>query len=86
MADPAPSTAKRRRASPQRRERLRLLGAVVAAVLVTVFAVVNLDEVEVNWIVGTWSTPLIVVIAVAALLGAAADRLLQVRSKRRAKR
>jgi uncharacterized integral membrane protein len=86
MADPDGKPAKPRRADPRRRERLRLLGAVIAAVLVTVFAVVNLDEVEVNWLVGTWSTPLIVVIAVSALLGAALDRLLQVRSKRRAKR
>ena len=86
MADPDGQPAKRRRADPRRRERLRLLGAVIAAVLVTVFAVVNLDEVQVNWLVGTWSTPLIVVIAVSALLGAALDRLLQVRSKRRAKR
>jgi putative membrane protein len=65
---------------------MRLLGAVIAAVLVTVFAVVNVDEVEVNWLVGTWSTPLIVVIAVSALFGAALDSLLQVRSRRRAKR
>jgi uncharacterized integral membrane protein len=85
MADPGPQTDKRR-ASPRRRERLRLLGAVIAAVLVTVFAVVNVDEVEVNWLVGTWSTPLIVVIAVSTLFGAALDRLLQVRSRRRAKR
>jgi uncharacterized integral membrane protein len=86
MADPGPQTDKRQRASPRRRERMRLLGAVIAAVLVTVFAVVNVDEVEVNWLVGTWSTPLIVVIAVSALFGAALDRLLQVRSRRRAKR
>jgi uncharacterized integral membrane protein len=36
-----------------------------------VFAVLNLDEVEVNWIVGTFDTPLIVVIAVSILVGAA---------------
>jgi uncharacterized integral membrane protein len=38
--------------------------------LVVLFAVLNLDEVDVNWIVGTWQTPLIIVIAVAMLLGA----------------
>jgi uncharacterized integral membrane protein len=86
MADLGAQPANKRRANPRRRERLRLLGAVIAAVLVTVFAVVNLGQVEVNWLVGTWSTPLIVVIAVSALLGAALDRLLQVRSRRRAKR
>jgi uncharacterized integral membrane protein len=35
------------------------------------FAVANLDEVEVNWIVGTWDTPLIIVIAISILVGAA---------------
>ena len=39
--------------------------------LVALFAVLNLDEVEVNWIIGTFNTPLIVVIAVSVLLGAA---------------
>ena len=34
------------------------------------FAAVNLDEVEVNWILGTWETPLIVVIALSMLIGA----------------
>jgi lipopolysaccharide assembly protein A len=34
------------------------------------FAVLNLDEVEVNWIVGTWDTPLIIVIAISVLVGA----------------
>ena len=35
------------------------------------FAVLNVDEVEVNWILGTWSTPLIVVIALSMVVGAA---------------
>jgi uncharacterized integral membrane protein len=38
---------------------------------VALFAVLNLDQVDVNWIVGTWQTPLIIVIAVAMLLGTA---------------
>ncbi len=33
------------------------------------FALLNLDEVEVNWLIGTWQTPLIVVIALSAGLG-----------------
>ena len=35
-----------------------------------VFAALNLDEVEVNWILGTWDTPLIVVIALSMVIGA----------------
>jgi len=35
------------------------------------FAAVNLDEVKVNWLLGTWSTPLIVVIALSMVVGAA---------------
>jgi uncharacterized integral membrane protein len=35
-----------------------------------VFAAANLDEVKVNWILGTWRTPLIVVIALSIVIGA----------------
>lgn len=34
------------------------------------FAVLNVDKVDVNWLLGTWSTPLIVVILVSMLIGA----------------
>ena len=34
------------------------------------FAAVNLDEVRVDWILGTWRTPLIVVIAASMVIGA----------------
>lgn len=43
---------------------------VVLAGIGGVFAAVNLDEVEVNWILGTWETPLIVVIALSMVVGA----------------
>ncbi len=54
---------------------LGLAGAGVA------FAAVNLDEVEVNWILGTWETPLIVVIALSMVVGGALGYLV---SRRRA--
>jgi uncharacterized integral membrane protein len=38
--------------------------------LAGIFAVLNLDQVGVNWIIGTWETPLIVVIALSILVGA----------------
>ena len=50
----------------------RQVAVIVLAGVGGVFAALNLDEVEVNWILGSWSTPLIVVIALSMLIGAAA--------------
>jgi uncharacterized integral membrane protein len=69
-----PATGKRPRVS--RRERARTVVAVALAAVITLFAVLNFDKVEVNWLLGTWSTPLIVVIAISFLLGAAVGFLL----------
>ena len=52
------------------RERMRLAASFVIGALAVLFAVLNLDDVEVNWIIGTWDTPLIVVIALSLILGA----------------
>ena len=49
----------------------RQIVALGLAGLGIAFAAVNLDEVEVNWILGTWETPLIIVIALSMLIGAA---------------
>ena len=51
--------------------------------LAVLFAVINLDDVEVNWLVGSWQTPLILVIVVSMLLGAGLDRLLVRRARKR---
>jgi uncharacterized integral membrane protein len=48
----------------------RQIGALVLAGVGVAFAVANLDEVKVNWILGTWETPLIVVIALSMVIGA----------------
>ena len=61
---------------PARRDRKRLIGAFVLGGLAVLFAVLNLDDVEVSWIIGTWETPLIVVIAVSILIGAAIGAML----------
>lgn len=45
------------------------MAVLVLAALGGVFAVANLDEVKVNWILGTWRTPLIVVIALSMVVG-----------------
>jgi uncharacterized integral membrane protein len=72
-------------ASGQRssREKLRLAGAAVAGTLAVLFALLNLDQVEVNWVLGSGQTPLIIVIVVSFLLGVAVDRLLAYRASRR---
>jgi uncharacterized integral membrane protein len=49
----------------------RQIGALVLAGAGVAFAAVNLDEVDVNWLLGTWQTPLIVVIALSMLVGVA---------------
>ena len=64
MADPG-RPAKR---APERRRQALAFGLGGLSVL---FAVLNLDEVEVNWIIATGQTPLIVVIAFSMLVGAA---------------
>jgi uncharacterized integral membrane protein len=56
--------------SPSRRERARGLAMFALGGLAVLFAVLNFDKVDVNWLLGTWSTPLIVVIAISFLLGA----------------
>jgi uncharacterized integral membrane protein len=43
-----------------------VLGVVVVAV---VFAVVNIDSVKVDWIVGSGHAPLIIVIAISVIAG-----------------
>lgn len=53
-----------------RREQARTIAALGLGGLAAAFAVLNVDEVDVNWILGTWSTPLIIVIAVSLLTGA----------------
>jgi uncharacterized integral membrane protein len=68
-----------------RRQRTRLISAAVLGAVVTAFALLNLDDVKVHWLVSTAQTPLIVVIALAFVLGMIVDRLvIRARRKRRA--
>jgi uncharacterized integral membrane protein len=52
-----------------RREVARTSALVVLAVLVTLFAVLNTDEVKVHWVFGSGKAPLIIVIVVSLLVG-----------------
>jgi uncharacterized integral membrane protein len=47
----------------------RQIAVLVLAALGVAFAVANLDEVKVNWVIDTWKTPLIVVIALSMVIG-----------------
>jgi uncharacterized integral membrane protein len=57
--------------SGSRKDRSRLIAAAILGGLAVVFAVINRHEVKVNWLLGTWETPLIVVIGVSFLAGGA---------------
>jgi uncharacterized integral membrane protein len=65
-----PVGAEHRTPERGRREQLRTVAAFGLGGLGALFAVLNVDEVEVNWILGTWSTPLIIVIALSFVMGA----------------
>jgi uncharacterized integral membrane protein len=51
------------------RERIRTGAIAVLAVLITLFAVFNLDKVKVHWVFGTDEAPLIIVIVISLLVG-----------------
>jgi uncharacterized integral membrane protein len=52
-----------------RRELARTGALVALAVLITLFAVFNLDKVKVHWVFGTDEAPLIIVIVISLLVG-----------------
>jgi uncharacterized integral membrane protein len=66
-----------------RRETIRLVAVGTLAVLATLFAVFNLDQVKVNLLFTTQELPLIVVIVVCLLVGAIFGAVLDRRSRRR---
>jgi len=84
MSDPAERTpATRPGDKPEKAANTRLVAAGILGVLAGVFAVINLEEVQVDWLIGSWEAPLIVVIVVSMLLGAGIDRLLVRRARKR---
>jgi uncharacterized integral membrane protein len=62
----AEPTGKARRS---RRELARTAALVLLAVLITLFAVLNLRNVKVDWIFGSGRAPLIIVIVISLLVG-----------------
>jgi uncharacterized integral membrane protein len=79
MQTPKPQKASRR----DRRELARTGALVVLAVLITLFAVFNLDEVKVHWIFGSGHAPLIMVIVISLLVGILLTYFVERRSSKR---
>lgn len=65
------------------RELVRLGVVVVLAVLITLFAVLNTGSVQVDWIFGSSSAPLIIVIVISLLVGVVATHLVEWRARKR---
>jgi uncharacterized integral membrane protein len=65
-----------------KREIARTAAIAVLAVLITLFAVLNVKEVEVNWIFGSSKAPLIVVIVISLLVGILITHFAELRYKR----
>jgi uncharacterized integral membrane protein len=66
----------------ERRQRARVISAGVLGAVMTAFALLNLDDVKVHWLVASGQTPLIVVIAFSFMLGVLVDRLV-IRARRK---
>jgi uncharacterized integral membrane protein len=73
------------RRPPAKRRDARVIAAAVLGAVVAAFALLNLDQVKVHWLVATGQTPLIVVIAFAFVLGMLVDRLV-IRAKKKRRR
>jgi uncharacterized integral membrane protein len=63
------SSAKPSRSARAKREKARIGAMVVLTALITLFAVLNVKAVRVDWIFGSGNAPLIVVIVISLLVG-----------------
>jgi uncharacterized integral membrane protein len=77
--DPAKPGGQKR--SP--RENGRTAGIAVLAILITLFAVFNFDQVKVNWVIGSGRAPLIIVIVISLLVGIVITYFADRRSRKR---
>ena len=73
------------RSPAPRRERARLIAGLILGGVGLAFALVNLSNVKVDWIVGSAHSPLILVIAVSVLIGVGIDRVVVSRARKRIK-
>jgi uncharacterized integral membrane protein len=66
-----------------RREQARTAALVILAVLITLFAVFNFEEVKVHWIFGSGDAPLIIVIVISLLVGVVLTHFAERRTAKR---
>ena len=84
--DHDPSVVQQGEKSPApRRDRARLVAALILGGVGLAFALVNLSNVKVDWIVGSAHSPLILVVVVSMLIGAGIDRIAVSRARKRSK-
>ncbi|MGB2711696.1 MAG: LapA family protein [Conexibacter sp.] len=86
MAEPSSSETSPAARERSRSETARLAAVTILAIVATLFAVFNLDEVEVNLLLGTTQLPLILVIVACLAIGAAFGALMGRRGRRRTRR
>lgn len=81
-----PPQEKNRPAKGERRgtkELMRTGAVVVLAIYFTLFAVLNLNDVSVDWVFGSGRAPLIIVIVISLLIGIVLTYFVERRSKRK---
>lgn len=85
MSAPAqiPGAGKAKADRRTRRDRARTIGVAVLSILITLFAVLNLKSVKVDWILGSGHAPLIIVIVISLLVGVVLTRFAERRAGRR---
>lgn len=85
MATQPPQQKDRTAQAPKRstKELVRTGGVVVLAIYFTLFAVLNLGDVKVNWVFGSGKAPLFIVIVVSLLVGIVLTYFVERRTKRK---
>lgn len=85
MATQPPQEKDRPTPAPRRsnKELVRTGLVVVLAIYFTLFAVLNLDDVNVDWVFGSGKAPLIIVIVISLLVGIVMTYFVERRSKRK---
>jgi len=81
--EPVAASTKKKADRRTRRERSRTAAAVILAILITLFAVLNHKDVKVNWIVGSGQAPLIIVIVVSLVVGGLLTHFVERRSAKK---